>query len=315
MLKKYYNLIVSWFSILFNRSYYHIPQEVGKAFLANELKGYFNDMTGKIQWNGSIDKEGIPLIQMHDGSLHYFPTTIIQKALGHHDQYLFTKNPREQDEFSKLCDWLLRTQDDKAGWTVKGVLKSKNHSPEYSAMTQGEAISMLVRAWKLFHKEEYLIAAKKAYQLLILPIEAGGTAYYRDNEIYLEEFPCKEKNTILNGWIFAMFGVYDYYLATAEGDSKEVFYETLNTLRNNIAIYDSGFWSFYDEKKTLSSPFYHALHLNQLEALYSITGDKIIEHYIKKWKRYKKSLIKSNYALILKAYQKIRHPPEVLVIK
>ena len=303
-------LLLYWYRMLSGKSYFHIPQTLGKAFQPNVLTGYFNDLTGKTKWKGLLDHEGIPINQFGNGSTSYFPTTITQKGLGHYDQYILTGDCKEFDEFIKICNWLIKIQDKEGGWKLELMnLISSN----YSAMTQGEAVSALVRAWKHTGGDQYIKATTKAYILMTKPVENGGTAYYRSDDIYLEETPLSEKNTILNGWIFALFGVYDFCLAT--GNTFNIFYQSFNTLKRNLFMFDSGYWSFYDEERTLASPFYHDLHISQLEALLLVTGDETINHYINKWKSYRRNLIKRYYAFGLKAYQKLRCPARIIIIE
>jgi uncharacterized protein YyaL (SSP411 family) len=182
-------------------------------------------------------------------------------------------------------------------------------------MPQGEAISALVRAFNFTNTEQYLNTAVKAYELMITPIEKGGTACYKGDELYLEECPSTQKNTILNGWIFALFGIYDFFLATGDEVYRRAFHQSLSTLEDNLHIFDAGFWSYYDEQKSLSSPFYHNLHISQLEALFFVTDDKTIKSYIEKWEGYKRNILKRYYAFILKAYQKLKNPAQVVIIR
>ena len=137
-----------------------------------------------------------------------------------------------------------------------------------------------------------------------------------DNDnLYLEEYPAFKKNTVLNGWIFALFGIYDLFLSTSDKIYMNVFNQSFSTLIKDLEIYDAGFWSYYDERRALASPFYHNLHISQLDALSLVTGDESVKNRIRKWKDYKRNLIRRNYALILKAYQKIKNPDRVIVIK
>jgi hypothetical protein len=299
--------------MLSGESYFHLPQGLGKSFQPGILNGYFNDMTGKIKWNGLVDKEGIPVAQLTDGSLCYFPTMIIQKALGHYDHYLFTGDSKDKVEFLRICNWLVKNQDAHGGWEVEGFMASGALS-QYSAMSQGEAISAFVRAWKETNDQKYLDAAIKAHRLMITPMGEGGTAYYDGDDIYFEEYPVSGKNSILNGWIFALFGSYDLSLAT-KGDSGNYFDKSLNTLLRALHFFDSGFWSLYDEKGALASPFYHDLHISQLEALFIVSREQVFKQHIVSWKRYRKSFFKRNYSIILKAYQKLKNPAQTVVLK
>lgn len=299
--------------MLAGKSYYHLPQGLGRAFHADTLEGYFNDLTGKTKWRGVLDSEGIPLCRLIDGSTRYFPTTIIQKALGHFDLFLLAEEMNEFDEFINICNWLVKSQDKKGGW---GVESNKNceTTPKYSAMAQGEAISALVRAWKYTDGSRYLEAAAAAYELLVTTQEKGGTAYYRNRELFFEETPSTGRKIILNGWIFGLFGVYDYFLAT-RGSAERYFIQSFMTLQSNLHKFDSGYWSFYDWTGALASPFYHNLHISQLEALFAVTAEESLRDCIEKWKNYKKSFCKSKYAFILKACQKLRNPSPAVIIE
>ena len=288
-------------------SYWHLSQGIGKCFVSGELKGYYNDLTGKISWNGPQDNAGVPLTQFSDGRKVYFPTTIAQKALGHYDIFLISKDDAHLREFLNLCEWLVNNQDRKGGWSLQ-IYKEVT----YSAMSQGEAVSCLVRAYNITNDERFLESTKRALKLMLNPIESGGCTYYYNEDIYLEEFPSKDKNTILNGWIFSIFGIYDYYLLTRDKGIEKVLNRTISTLKKSLALFDSGFWSYYDEKKNIASPFYHDLHINQLQALYLITNDQVFKNYQEKWGGYKRKFINKNLALLVKIYQKLKNPPEVM---
>lgn len=210
--------------------------------------------------------------------------------------------------------WLVEKQDNEGGWEIGSLLGGKCIS-KYSAMVQGEAISLLVRAWLNTNDVVFRSAAEKALCLLIKPIENGGVCYILNSDIFLEEAPVFPRNTILNGWIFAMIGLYDYYLAFNDVKVKDLFMKMLLTLKKHLSDYDAGFWSYYDIRKHISSPFYHSLHIAQLKALNMIEPDEVFEYYINKWSNYQKSLFKRCRALSLKIYQKLREPQEVVIIK
>ena len=182
-------------------------------------------------------------------------------------------------------------------------------------MIQGEAISLLVRAWLNKNDNVFRSAAEKALTLLIKPIEDGGVCYFLDSDIFLEEAPTYPRNTILNGWMFALMGLYDYHLAFNNLEIKDLFIRTLSTLKKHLPDYDSGYWSYYDIRKHVSSPFYHNLHIAQLKAINMIEPDEELSYYINKWSKYKESTLNHYRALLLKIYQKLKEPQEVIFIK
>jgi hypothetical protein len=106
---------------------------------------------------------------------------------------------------------------------------------------------------------------------------------------------------ILNGFIWASWGVYDYYLARGDPRAQKLFDDAMHTLAANLHAYDVGFWSLYEQSgtwlKMLASPFYHHLHIVQLEILYRLTGENIFKKYASQWDTYRRSRPKRTAAL------------------
>jgi len=287
---------------------------MGKAFRPNELVGYFNDLTAKTNWNGYTDEEGIPVNVLADGRRVYFATTIVQKALGHWDNWMLTSDEAEREKFLKLCRWLLTHQDNQGGWPVWSELGLCLPSP-YSAMTQGECISALVRAWKLTGDPKFAEGARQAFDLVCSPLEKGGTAIIEGESLFLEEMPTIPRSTILNGWIFALFGLYDYWLAFKDNNAFELFRISLETLKVHLREYDAGYWSYYDVRSHLSSPFYHDLHIHQLTALALVDADPFITEFGARWIKYQESWKNLVRAFSVKAIQKLKEPGEAILIR
>lgn len=305
-----------WFKLLLGRSYYHQPQNLGKMFKPNALSGYFNDLIQKANWTGETDMEGIPVnILLENHKKVYFATTIVQKALGHYDTWLLYKRREDFSEFMKLCKWLAENQDRNGGWAVWQIMGVKALT-KYSAMTQGEVMSAMGRAWVNTKEWQYKECAKRAFELLVSPIEKGGTSYYSGKDLFLEEVPSHPRNTILNGWIFALMGLYDYYLAFSDKKAYGFFRQSLETLENHISDYDTGYWSYYDNSGHLASHIYHNLHIAQLTALNMIEpACKSIKKYLRKWHMYQTKKLNYWYAIIIKGIQKIKEPGEVTLLK
>ena len=92
-------------------------------------------------------------------------------------------------------------------------------------------------------------------------------------------------NHILNGYIFAIWGIWDYYLISGKPELIQTWNICLDTLKKSLPEYDLGYWSFYDMKGTITSYYYHTVHIIQMKALYQMTGDDIFIEYSKKWDR------------------------------
>jgi len=298
--------------MLAGKSYYHQPQGIGKVFEPGKLTGYFNDLTHKTNWNGKTDENGVPVNTLSNGKSCQFPITITQKALGHWDNFLINNNKDDKIKFLTISNWLVQNQDDNGGWNTWEAF-TQNTRLKYSAMTQGQAISVLCRACKLTNDKKYRLAADKALKLLLTSVKDGGVCFYQEESVFLEESPSQNRKTVLNGWIFALFGLYDYTLIFKSEKINNILNKTLKTLSDNLAQFDSGYWSYYNNQKYICSPFYHNLHINQLNAVSMISDDKTFKNYARKWQNYESKKLNVFRAVLIKAFQKIKEKPKVML--
>jgi hypothetical protein len=307
--KFYAYLANHWFNMLRGKSYWHAPQGLGRKFVPGELLGYYNDITQKIEWNGLVDAKGIPMQKKHTGEIYYFPTTVFQKALGHWDVWLESKqkDTEQHTKFLNIAQWALEAQDDKGGWEILAL--------PYSAMTQGEGASVLIRAFSNTGDKIYLRAAKRALILMLTPLEEGGTSRYVSEGVVLQEYPKGSYDSALNGWIFALYGLYDFTLLENCAEIQQALDNSLNALVAYLPKYNSGFWSFYDLSGNITSPFYHQLHIAQLQAL-ELTFPNYKNYFAQTrliFEKQKSSLLNRTQALIVKGYQKLYNPPTTVI--
>lgn len=303
-----------WFTMFTGTSYYHAAQGIGRVFVPGELKGYFNDLTGKVKWAGRVDQEGLPVSLLSNGRSIQFPILLCQKALGHWDLWLMGNEAENREHFLRVAAWLLRTQDSAGGWDTWGPM-GQPAAYSYSAMTQGEAISVLTRAHLLTGDAAFAKASQRALTLMQQPVAKGGVSVLEGPDIFLEEFPGARRDTVLNGWMFALFGVYDYLLQFKDEEAQLFFERTRATLIRSLPGFDTGYWS-YDSNGTgrLASPFYHRLHISQLEALGRISNEPAVANTRAAWVGYEKSRICKGWAVLRKGIQKTREPRETTIV-
>jgi uncharacterized protein YyaL (SSP411 family) len=199
------------------------------------------------------------------------------------------------------ADWALDNQESSGAWRA---FYSVNSNEPYSAMAQGEGISLLVRSAMAFNEKKYLDAATNALHFLLLDRSLGGVCVQNSSNLYLYEFTFMP--IVLNGWIFAAWGLLDYYKATGDLQAKEAWNKTVNTIAKSLKDFDCGYWSKYNIKDRITSPFYHNLHIAQLNVLYDLTGNVEFEEYAKRWKGFKNNKIYMIAAFIVKAIQKLK---------
>ena len=292
--------IKKWIRMLRGKSIQHVNQGVGRCFSVSEIKGYYNDLTEKVSENQLLDKNGIPLFNAENGKTIYFPIMIFQYGLGAYDLYLLENKKQMLERMLKCANWALENQEESGGWR-----NFENEYPKtpYSSMAQGEGISLLVRAYTETKEKKFLFAAKEAVDFMLTDINKGGTTEYVDNDLFLHEFT--HLSTVLNGWIFSLFGLYDYLLIGKDVDVKDKFLKSVDTLEKTLKHYDNGYWSMYNLSGMITSPFYHKLHIAQLQVMYDLTSRETFQEYVDKWKNYQKSFFKKSKAFIKKAIQKV----------
>lgn len=290
--------IKRWIKMFTGRSISHVHQSEGKNFSKTELKGYYNNLTDKVKMSNYSNNE-VPISILGDGYKCYFPIDIFQYGLGAFDLYL---DQGENDMLKKMiscANWAIEHQEKEGGWKTF-IHQSPEHP--YSAMAQGEGISLLCRAYIVTNEKKYYEAVKKAYNFMILPIEKGGTTSY-SNGVYLYE--CTHESLILNGWIFSAWGVYDYWLLSKDKKVYDLWEKTVLSMEKMIQNFDNGFWSKYNVDKMICSPFYHKLHIAQLNVMNKLTGIETFSIYSIRWQKYQLKWSNRIVALIIKAIQKI----------
>jgi hypothetical protein len=191
-------------------------------------------------------------------------------------------------------------------WEYRSPLKA----PWYSGLSQGQGISLLVRAYSETGVVAYLKAADRAFESFLRSTKEGGITF-RDEcgNVWFEEYIVSPPTHILNGFIWAAWGVHDYFLITESKPARDLFEQAVLTLRTNLDRYDLGFWSLYEDSSTLlpmvASPFYHRLHVVQLRVMHRITGDEVFARYADKWEAYARSRAKRTRALCYKSAFKL----------
>lgn len=167
-------------------------------------------------------------------------------------------------------------------------------APWISAMYQGEAVSVFVRAHGLWPEGPFSDAAGAAAATMFAPMENGrGCAvFHGDGSLSLEEYPTIRPSTVLNGFLFALFGVADLLKRDmpCRVQAREVWERSLAFLERHLDDYDSGYWSYYDHPSFgysgLVPPKYHIVHIAQLKAMGLLSGRTVFKQKAAKFLQY-----------------------------
>ena len=300
-----------WYKMMTGKSVFHMSQSEGKYYYKDKVNGYYSDLRHKVTGAALIDENGVPYNETNKGNYVYFAITIFQYGLGAYDLYLETKNEEYKKKMFSVVDWAVSNQKTDGSWSA---FDWSTPMAPYSSMAQSEGASLLCRAYKETGNESYLNAAKKAINFMLKPVEEGGTAYYRGEQITLEE--ASDELTILNGMMFSIWGVYDVCLLCEDKQLQSALHITVDTLAKQLYKYDRGYWSNYDLDGNIASPFYHELHLEQLKVMANLFEKKEFSDTLIRWTGYQKSWFKSKRAFIVKAIQKLKRiDDEIALVK
>jgi len=315
----YYRRIVS--AYLFpgrsQLSFWHDVPRVNPNAQIHELGEYHMPFFEKADYSGHYDSAGIPLLDYYGRiGLQYNPIAIAQWGLGNCNLFLRTHDEERQRKFLSASDWLCSHLEQNGSgvwvwnhlfdWEYRTPLKA----PWHSALAQGQGISLLVRAYHATGIPTYLEVASHAFEAFLKSSGEGGVTFTDDQgNLWFEEYIVSPPTHILNGFIWAVWGVYDYYLVTKNGAAQDLFERAVQTLQANLGRYDLGFWSLYEQSGTrlpmVASPFYHRLHVVQLRVMHLLTGNDVFARYAERWQTYATSRTKRTRALCYKSAFKL----------
>ena len=298
-------------------SFWHETPESNPNARVDQVGEYYMTFAAKADYTGDYDADGIPRLDYRGRiGLQYNPIAIAQFGLGNFNLFARSAEEARRVKFLAASDWLVANlQQNRHGvwvwnhqfdWEYRDTLKA----PWYSGLAQGQGISLLVRAYGETGDSRYIDAAQHAFLSFRRTVGEGGVLFVDDRgDVWIEEYIVDPPTHILNGLIWAAWGVYDYFLATGDLEAQKLFERVLQTLVNNLERYDLGFWSLYEQAgkrmKMVASPFYHQLHIVQLRTMHRLTGREAFQRYADLWERYAQSRAKRVAALCYKSAFKL----------
>lgn len=232
-----------------------------------------------------LDDNNVPL-RNWKGKLLYHPVFMIDHAL-----HLLNVYEKEKDDAilkqidniaNKIVGISVKYQD--ALWIPYPFdfqLHGRNEmmqSTWYSAMSQGMALSLFSRLYRLTYIEEFLDVARALFKSFIISKEVSPFFWVscvdENSYLWLEEYPIETKDHhTLNGMIFAIFGLYDWFLIN-KGDQHNLLAASITTIKENIEKFRvAGSMSYYCLLHKVQDRYYHRVHAEQLLMLSKITND------------------------------------------
>lgn len=286
-------------------------QPLGSRIRADRVSGYYIDMRVKVRTPAWPP----PQFPVPDDKLFVAST---QWGLGAFEHYLESGRQEWLDAARAACDYLLERQHGggelDGGWLHERPYPHtfRLEPPWVSAMAQGEGASLLVRVHGETGDDRLAEAAIRALRPLDVPSSRGGALALLDDRPFFEEYPTQPPSFVLNGAMYALWGVYDVALGLGDSAAAQTFREGLDTVAAGIERWDLGFWSRYDlyphRRVNIASSAYHELHTHQLKAMNLIAPRRELESAAGRFERYGRSRLCRGRALALKVAFRVAVP-------
>jgi heparosan-N-sulfate-glucuronate 5-epimerase len=234
-----------------------------------------------------LDPDGIVITKGSDGREYHNPVSASLYALGQHTNAYRTAINKDMDysRFLIHARHLRLSQDSNGGWRYPIPVARYGVMPGwYSAMAQGLAISVMLRAHDLTGEQSYFDGAGLASSLLLSPLSEGGCSDYDESgHPFLEECPSDPPSHILNGALFALIGLHELETRTG-GDIHKA---TAARLSAQLTDFDLGYWSRYDLRFAApTTQAYHSLHISLLQAAGDLLSAPFFNSMAIRWRSY-----------------------------
>jgi len=272
--------------------------EVQQAQLGEYYFVFAEDLKQLNRLITDFDENGVPLnrayVDVEENEIHYYPISIGQYGLAVFHSYLTTQSAQKRDQFLKIADWFVHNveQSEQLG----GYWPTYIPKPEFnlakgwkSAFAQGRGVSICLRAWQLTGEKKYLAVARESLKVFTLDIAQGGVAVRRiPDQVFYEEYVADVPTRVLDGHIFALFGLFDYARQGAEVPgaklAAQLFEEGITGLKNLLPAYELGYWLRFSLCEQPGYPIddpctigYLKLIIDQFTVLSAMTGDALFK--------------------------------------
>jgi len=233
----------------------------------------------------NIDSAGVPYLVIN-GEVSYHPTWITNNSLVYEDSWEKSRNPFYLASLHTWVNALLARSDtleDGAIFPRFDFSFSLHGNPDqslpvgwHSGLTQGMLLALLVRTARVTGESRYADAADRVFRSLqqtelrrAVHIDSAG--YY-----WIDEYPLEQPDLTLNGFGYAVRGLYEYWQWRRTPESEVLLREALASLKQYAPQFRvPGRPSIYCLAHHLSSTAYHAIHIELLRDLYRMTSDSV----------------------------------------
>jgi len=297
-------------------SFWHEEPEANPAH-RRDARQYFMRFRGKADYPGPFDAAGVPLLD-YRGRIgkQYNPIAIAHYGLARFNRWCDGGAAGDYTAWIAASRWLVANLRPNArgvpvwchdfDWPYRQLLEA----PWYSGLAQGNGVSMLIRAAVATGDHAFAEAAHRAFQSFEASVSQGGVIVTdARGDVWIEEYMVEPPSHVLNGFIWALWGVYDYAQWSGRPAASALWESCVRTLAARLGDFDTGWWSLYEAANTgrpmLASFYYHRLHAVQLRVLAELTGIEEFAARAARFDDYARRPVSRARAFVEKAWFKV----------
>ncbi len=242
------------------------------------------------QYSRELDREGI-VIQKKE----YHALTISIYGIMNYDAFIetgdscyYTQTINQFKYFKDPSKLVFMDYGRSAGlpynFNFKGMI-----APWFSGMTQGTAVSFLLRYYKLTSDKFALELCEKLIHLMLKKEADGGTiGRTKEGGMWIEEYPnAIGSKSVLNGFINGLIGLHEYCVFFPNDKNAKAIHDSCYTeMIENLDKYDNPNTTTYSRSVGSISNSYLRYELEEFDHLYSLYKDERLRDQMKIWSRF-----------------------------
>jgi hypothetical protein len=235
---------------------------------------------------GIHDASGVRMVRI-GGRLRDHPVNQARYGIDNLESYVVSHDRRYLNRAKAQAGRLMRRANKAGGaWYLPYPFEFKLHNeptdrmvpPWYSAMAQGYGVTLFVRLYEVTKDEKYRTAADRVFASFLRPrATAKPWTVWVDasDHLWLEEYPGRSPDRTLNGHLFAIFGLWDYWRLTSDERAKTLFRGALTTVRDYLPRLRAKKWisQYCLTHPAVHAEGYHLIHIRLLRRLFTLSHD------------------------------------------
>lgn len=161
--------------------------------------------------------------------------------------------------------------------------------PWYSGMTQGVAVSFLLRYYDLTSDKYALVLSRKLVHMMLKNEKDGGTiGRTKEGGLWIEEYPNHPgSKSVLNGFVNGFVGLYEYCRAFPDDLRAGAIRDSCYTeMIENLHEYDTSDWTHYNRNSAPITNSYLLYQLQEFDHLYTLYKDPRLRDQMRIWSKF-----------------------------